>query len=339
MSQILNLSFMKPCPDVPSLVDKKTSKKYINWGENNTLPQYLWDNYLKCSNLQALVNTVVDYTAGDGIVTENKNYDKTSIEEVIRKCIFDYTLFGGFAVECLRSRTDNVTQINYINVMNVRVDEELTTAFISNQWGIWSGKNIVQLPLFNPKKNQSHFVLYYRGTITRNINPVPMWFAALKSVEVLNQVRTYNLNNITNNFSSNFVITLNGTAIKSSELEEIEDKLNNKFAGAENAGKTLLINNTNSDGRVELTRLDSDKAADIYSNVQENSVNDLYVAFRINPLLVGINQQTGFNTQEFSNSYKLYEKTVIKPIQNEFIKCFKSIGIDISFNPFIINWV
>ena len=31
---------------VPEIVDKKTSKDYVNWGENNKLPEYLWDCYL-----------------------------------------------------------------------------------------------------------------------------------------------------------------------------------------------------------------------------------------------------------------------------------------------------
>jgi len=342
MMENIQLSYVNYYPskeEISHTIDRKTSKKYINWGEMNNMPQYLWDSYLQCSNLQALVNTVVDYINGDGIETTFTNYDDTeTLNDVIKKCTFDLVLFGGFAVECLRDSNKNITQINYINVMNVRVDEDLTTAFLSNQWGSWSGKDVKTLPLFNSKRLQSHFILYYRGNITRNINPVPMWFASLKSVEVLNESRNYNLNNIKNNFNANTIIALNGTSIKSSEMEEIKEKLKAGYSGSDNAGKTLLINNTNSEGKVEITKLDNDKTVDLYKSVQESSIDDLYVAFRINPLLVGINQQTGFNQQDFANSYKLYDKTVVSPLQNQIVKVFNNIGVEITFNKFVIIW-
>ena len=31
--------------------------------------------------------------------------------------------------------------------MNVRVNEDLTTAYLSNKWGSYSGKDIIELPL------------------------------------------------------------------------------------------------------------------------------------------------------------------------------------------------
>lgn len=320
------------------VVDKKTSKKYINWGEDNKLPDYIWDSYLNCSNLQAVVNSVVDYTNGSSIDCDFINYGDEDIKSVLSRCIFDLVLFGGFAVECIRSVNNKVSQVKYFNVMNIRIDEELTTAYLSNQWGSFGGKDTKTLPLYDGTNTQPHFIYYYRGAITRNINPVPMWFAAFKSVEVLNEARNYNLNNIRNNFNANMVIALNGTTIKSSELEDIKEKLKGGYSGSDNAGKTLLINNTNSDGKVELLRLDSDKTVDLYKSVQESSIDDIFVAFRINPMLVGINQQTGFNTQEFGDAFALYNTTVILPLQKQVKDVFHKLGIEITINKFNIEW-
>ena len=224
---IIELKLGKESVIVPEIVDKKTSKGYVNWGEDNKLPDYLWDSYLKCSNLQSIVNTVSDYIVGSGIdstYTFLSDEDET-IEEVVKKITLDYILFGGFAIECIRNAKGDVVRVNYQNVMNVRVDEELTTAYLSNRWGSWSGKNIITLPLFDKREKQPHFLLYFRGNITRNINPIPLWVSALKSVEVLNQTRTFNLNNITNNFSGGAVIAFNGTQLKSKEMKEIKEKL------------------------------------------------------------------------------------------------------------------
>lgn len=338
---IIELKLGKESVIVPEIVDKKTSKGYVNWGEDNKLPDYLWDSYLKCSNLQSIVNTVSDYIVGSGIdstYTFLSDEDET-IEEVVKKITLDYILFGGFALECIRNAKGDVVRVNYQNVMNVRVDEELTTAYLSNKWGSWNGKNIITLPLFDKREKQPHFLLYFRGNITRNINPIPLWISALKSVEVLNQTRTFNLNNITNNFSGGAVISFNGTQLKSKEMKEIKEKLEAGYTGSDNAGKMLVVNNPNGEGKVEVTRLQPDNMGDLYRNLQDSSKDDLFVAFRCNPILLGKNDTNGgFNKQEFAEAYKLYNATVILPLQNNIVKCLKKIGLDIKFKPFKIDW-
>lgn len=320
---------------VPDVVDKKTSKKYINWGEDNKLPNYLWDNYLSCSNLQAIVNTVVDFVIGEGVDTV---FSQKDFADNIQKWVTDYILFGGFAVEGLRNRNGDIAQLNYINVMNVRVDEELTTAFLSNNWGSWSGKDIIELPLYKEDEKQPHFIYYFRGNITRNINPIPMYIASLKSIEILNNVKNFHLNNLTNGFTASTIINLNDGTIKSRELSEIKKQLEEKFTGSSNAGKFILMNGGDKDHEATVVRLDADNFGELYKALTESSENDLYVAFRINPMLVGVNVQTGFSKEEFENAYALYHATMITPIKNIFIKQFEKLGVPVSFRDFKINW-
>lgn len=320
---------------VPDVVDKKTSKKYINWGEDNKLPNYLWDNYLSCSNLQAIVNTVVDFVIGEGIDTV---FSQKDFVENIQKWVTDYVLFGGFTVEALRNRNGDIAQLNYINVMNVRVDEELTTAFLSNNWGSWSGKDIIELPLYKEDEKQPHFIYYFRGNITRNINPIPMYIASLKSIEILNNVKNFHLNNLTNGFTASTIINLNDGTIKTRELSEIKKQLEEKFTGSSNAGKFILMNGGDKEHEATVVRLDADNFGDLYKALTESSENDLYVAFRINPMLVGVNVQTGFSKEEFENAFALYNSTMITPIKNIFIKQFDKLGVPVSFRDFKINW-
>lgn len=320
---------------VPDVVDKKTSKKYINWGDDNKLPNYLWDNYLSCSNLQAIVNTVVDFVIGEGVDTV---FSQKDFSDNIQKWVTDYILFGGFAVEGLRNRNGDIAQLNYMNVMNVRVDEELTTAFLSNNWGSWSGKSIIELPLYKEDEKQSHFIYYFRGNITRNINPIPLYIASLKSIEILNNVKNFHLNNLTNGFTASSIINLNDGTIKTRELSEIKKQLEEKFTGSSNAGKFILMNGGDKEHEATVVRLDADNFGDLYKTLTDSSENDLYVAFRINPILVGVNVQTGFSKEEFENAFALYNSTMITPIKNIFIKHFKKLGVPVSFRDFKINW-
>ena len=320
---------------VPDVVDKKTSKKYINWGEDNKLPNYLWDNYLSCSNLQAIVNTVVDFVIGDGVDTV---FSQEDFSDNIQKWVTDYILFGGFAVEGLRNRNGDIAQLNYMNVMNVRVDEELTTAFLSNNWGSWSGKSIIELPLYKEDEKQSHFIYYFRGNITRNINPIPLYIASLKSIEILNNVKNFHLNNLNNGFTASSIINLNDGTIKTRELTEIKKQLEEKYTGSSNAGNFILMNGGDKEHAATVERLDADNFGDLYQTLDKSSKEDLYVAFRINPILVGVNVQTGFSKEEFENAFALYNSTMITPIKNIFIKHFKKLGVPVSFRDFKIKW-
>lgn len=340
-TQSFFFSDIKATQQVPNIIDYKSSRGYILFGKDNKLPDFIWDTYLHCSDLQSLVQTTVDYILGSNLDVHKPEYLLTkehSYTDLLQKCIFDYILFGGFALEGIRNAKGELVRLNYINVQNVRVNEDLTQCWLSSSWGSWTAKDAIVLPLYASNETQDHFIYYYRGAITRNIYPVSIWFSALKSAIVLNCVRDYNLNNIQNNFSANVLISLNGTSIKQKELEEMKDKLTLGYTGNENAGKTLIINNANSDGKVEVTRLDSDKASDLYKNVADSSIADLQRAFRINPILVGENVSTGFSKQEFQQAFALYNATVIRPLRNNIISVFKLFNIDINFNDIEINW-
>lgn len=319
---------------------KKGGKGYIFWGDDNKFPDYLFDNYLKNSNLQSAVNTLNDYILGEGISSDFNyiNEKGETFQDTFSKCIFDYILFGGFALEGIRNAKGDIVRLNYINVQNVRVNEELTTAYLSNNWQEWSPRKLVTLPLYTKDELQDHFIYYYRGTITRNINPIPTYISALKSIEILNQTRNYHLHNLQNNFTGSTLVALNGTSIKASELQEIKAQLEGEYTGTDNAGKVMLINNANSDGKIEVSRLQADNAGDLYQALATSSVDDIFVAFRMNPILCGKNVSTGFSKEEFQQAYALFNATVIKPFKNQLTKAMKQLGVNIEFLPFKIDW-
>ena len=166
--QFCSLFKEKSC--VTNIIDSKSSGfPYVKWGVDNKLPYDIWDNYLNCSELQSLINTTVDYIIGDGITSSNYAHlsdDGDNIDEVVRKCVFDFVLFGGYAVECIRNQRGDIVRVNYQNVMNVRIDEDLTTAYLSPKWNNYSTKNVVTLPLYDASQQQPH-IIYFSFTSTK----------------------------------------------------------------------------------------------------------------------------------------------------------------------------
>lgn len=328
----LKLSVISEPISVPVCFDVKGTGKWVKWGTDNLFPQFLWDNYLKNSNLQSIINSMLDYIIGDGIICqEMMNKNEETLQDVIKKCVVDYLIFGSFAIEVIRNREGGIAEIYYQNVMNVRLSEDEATAYLSNKWGSWRS-DVIELPT---DKNENHFLYYCTNSITRGIYGIPSYIGALKSVLILNATRDFHLNNLNNNFAGNAIINFNNGVPSADVQEEIEKKIKDKFAGAENSGKFLLAFNDNKDSAVTIERLEADNFGDLYTSLQNSSVNDLFTAFRIAPILVGVNpENNGFSKTEYLEAFTLYNRTVIKPIQDKIKSLFKKIDVTINFIPF-----
>lgn len=321
---------------VPTEIDVKSyNGKYVKWGVDNKMPLYLYDSYLSCSNLQSILLTYADYIGGDKINSsyEFVNSEDETIQEVLKKAIMDYVIFGCFSLECIRNGKGDIVDIIYQDMRNVRVSEDMRTAYIASEWGSFQGKNCVELPLWDRKEKQPHFIYYYAGN-SRGWYGTPLYFAAMKSVEILKRTRDFHLKNLENNFSANAIITFcNGTPSKTTQ-KEIFDNLNNSFCGTENASKLFINFCDNKDAAPKVERLTEDKFGDLYKSLAESSVEDIYQACRLNKMLLGANVQTGFSKEEFLQAAELFQRTTISPIQNDIIKAFRKLGIEITIDKY-----
>ena len=99
-----------------------------------------------------------------------------------------------------------------------------------------------------------------------------------------------------------------------------------KFTGYQNAGRILLSFNDSAENKTTVERLNGDDFDEKYSVLAERSREQIFTAFRATPNLFGFpNQTTGFNEQEYASSFKLYNRTVVRPIQNIIVDAFDKI--------------
>lgn len=324
--------------EIPNVIDVKGNSRYVKWGKDNKLPQYLYDSFLQVSNLQSVLLTYNDYICGADIDSEFVllNTDDETIQETVKKAVMDYLIFGTFALECIRNAHGDIVDVLYQDARNVRISEDFTTAYLASEWGSFSGKNVAELPLWDKKQKQTHFIYFYTGN-SRGWYGTPLYFSALKSVEILKQCRNFHLNNLLNNFSANAIITFcNGIPSKTVQ-DEIHKNIENSFCGTENASRLFINFCDDKDKAPKIERLTEDKFGDLYKALADSSVEDIYQACRINKMLLGANVQTGFSRQEFDECSELFNTTVIKPIQRDIEKAFQKLGINIRFNKYTME--
>lgn len=319
--------------EIPEPIINYKSDGWLTWGADNKYPNYLYTLYEHSSQFSSIAATMKDYVLGDEVVNytgmAKVNRKGWSFDDLLEMITMDYIIFGGYAFQVIRDHNGNIAELNYIDFRTVRTNEDEDKIYINTGWKYNVAKRGVQTKVyerFNPNAKQPNSVYYYKGHLSKEVYPVPIYIGAITSLEISTQIPNFHLHNITNNFSPNVIINFNsGSNLPDDVMAEAEEKIYEKFVGTSNAGNIMLSFNDNKESATTIERLQDDNYDKKYETLKESVSNDIYAAFRINPTLVGINHSTGFNTQEFSQCFELYNKTVIKPMQEDIIGCFEKV--------------
>lgn len=342
--------------DIPSSVETKVSgKRYVAWGTDNKFPEYLWDLYLRSALEQSIINGIADYVHGSGVTKVNPsikadqiNKDGETLDDILDKILIDYPIFGGFALNIIFSYEHQISEIYWLDMRKVRVDEYERKAYVCDKWA-WGVKPI-EYALFDRKVLEASWktdkpinscVFYYKGKITRGIYPVPMYNGALAAIETSTEIANFHLRNILNNMEPSAIITFKNGVPTEEEKKKIEKKMIEKFSGSSNAGKFMLNFCDDAEHGVEVARLSEDKMDEKFKSLNESTMKEIFIAFRATPALFGVNpDNNGFSKEEFLQAFELYNKTMIQPIQKEVVRCFNKIyDVDnaFSFIPFELS--
>lgn len=336
---------------IPTFVEKdNTSKPYVNYGVDNKFPNYLWELYLRSAILQSIINGTADYAGGRSIIynqdadiqrlSEEANKDGETLDDLIKKCIIDYLIFGGFALQVIYNKLQQISEIYWLDFRNVRRNKEGDKVYYSDDW-VRHANDYITYDIFNPANKKGTSVFYFKGHISRGIYPIPRYNGALSAIETSTEISKFHLNSILNNFSGNFIINFNNGQPSEDIQEEIERKVKAKFTGADNAGKFMLAFNDSKENGVTVERIQDDNFDKKYESLRTDTYKEIFVAFRAIPQLFGYSLEgTGFNKQEFAESYALYAQTTVKPIQKDMTRTFDKIfGVEnaVTFEPFEIE--
>lgn len=311
---------------------------YVSWGKDNRFPNDLYDLYENSAILQSVINGTADYVFGSGIISAfdvvNDKYE--TLEDIVKKCVFDYLIFGGFAIQ-LMYKGGKVEAMYWLDFQKCRRSEDEKKVYYSDDWGKYARKAL-EYNSWVPGTDKGTCIYYYKGHKTRGIYPVPMYIGALKSVKISTEISNFHLNNIVKGFASNAIISFNNGDPDDDTKARIEKDIKEKFCGTDNAGSFLLLFNESKENAAEIAKIQDDKFDLKYDALAKSVKEDIFIAFRATPTLFGLpNENNGFSKQEYLESFELYNKTVVTPIQKDFERAFRSLGMVIKFKPFQLD--
>ena len=311
---------------------------YVSWGKDNRFPNDLYDMYQNSAILQSVINGTADYVFGSGVISAfdvvNDKYE--TLEDVVKRCVFDLLIFGGFAIQ-LMYKGGKVEAMYWLDFQKCRKSEDEKKVYYSDDWGKYA-KKALEYNAWTPDTDKGTCIFYYKGHKTRGIYPVPMYIGALKSVKISTEISNFHLNNITKGFASNAVISFNNGEPDEDTKARIEKDVKEKFCGTDNAGSFLLLFNDSKDNACEIAKIQDDKFDLKYDALAKSVKEDIFIAFRATPTLFGLpNENNGFSKQEYLESFELYNKTVVVPLQKDVERAFRSIGFIIKFKTFNLD--
>ena len=341
--------------------EKVTNRDFVEWGKGNNYPGYLLDLYNNVTTLRSIINGNIDFITGDDVsilplgerfADGIMNTRGDLITDIVRDLAKDYNLYGGFALQIIRDHNGDVAEIYYIDMRYLRSNKENDVFYYNEHWEKGGRTDVIKYPKFMNNLNWASMtdeerdrhassILFVKNVHTQ-VYPAPMYAASIKACEIERCIDDYHLNAIENGFTSSMIINFNNGDPGDDIKEEIEDDFNEKFSGHQNAGRIMFCWNRDRTSATTITEPKVEDFGNRYHALSTHSRQQIFSAFRAQPLLFGLTSDvnTGFSTEEFEQSFKLYNRTQIRPVQrmiaDAFDRIYSAKGV-LSIKPFSLE--
>ena len=361
-----NLKFAAINPYVEDYIVRPTEsvvrgKDFVEWGTKNKFPDYLLDLFNNVSTLRSIINGNVDYTTGDDVTIQPFRDDfkpgqmtlrGDGIRDQIADIAMDYWMMGGFALQIIRDFAGRVSEVYHLPLRFVRTNKEGDVFWYSEKWGSTGYKDAVVYPAFLPnlkwesltpeeRQRNASSVVYVKNDNTQSY-PSPVYLAAIKACEIERQIDTFHLSDLRNHFVSSAILNFNNGIPTQEIQEEVSKDIEERFCGSENGGRIMISWNPDKESATDIVTFDVKDFGERYKALASHSRQQIFSAFRAIPLLFGLTSEsnTGFSTDEFEQSFKLYNRTMIRPAQrvicDAYDRIFGQTGV-LTIKPFSLD--
>ena len=279
----------------------------------------------------ACIEGIADLIFGKGLYSKNEGFNeilqKLIPQEETKRVSFDLKLFGNGAYQVYWDDTHTkIIKMYHIPVQTLRAEKIGNNTKIQNYYYCidWNDQRKIKdkktIPAFGTSKEKME-ILYIK-----NYQPglyyysLPDWVAAMQFAVAEGEISNLHINNITNGFLPAVMLNFNNGIPAPEERETIEDLVQAKFTGTDNAGRFMLSFNDDPATKPTLDIIDIPNLHEKYDYVAEYTQDRILVAHRVtSPLLFGIRtKNNGFSSQseEMKTAFSIMQTMTISPFQN-----------------------
>jgi hypothetical protein len=314
---------------------------YVFYGLDNLLPNYMIDLYDNCAIHKAIITSKLNQILGDGVIsinnpmaTVNLINSKENITEVMRKCILDYLIFGGMALNVIWSKDHkNIAEIYHIDFSRIRSgklneDDEIECYYYSPDWRLVKKFPPIEIKAFNQNEKDPNQLVYFK-TYVPNMSyyPVPSWSAGQRAIEIDIESKNFHMNNLRNGMTPSLWINYTNGVPGENEQREIVRALQSQYSGSDNAGQAIISFNESKDQSPEIIQIAKDNNDTYYKDLNDDISRNILSAHQVSSAeLFGIATSGKLGgANEITEHSEYFRKMVIMPIQNEILPVFNKL--------------
>lgn len=330
---------------VPQYQEVIKNKPYVFYGDDNLFPNHLLALYQYSSINRACLNAIMYGVKGKNMIVKEGDPNRIAmanrsetVYQVFEKCVMDRVIFGGFALNVVKSNDGDIAEFYHMDFSKLRAgkEDEFTNVgsyFYSVDWrsSTFSQNKYkpIELEAFNMMPDSAPSQVMYFKTYTPGMSyyPAPDYLGGLTSIQLDIEVSNFHLNNMQNSMMPSVAVSFTNGVPSEEERDMIYRQLDAKYSSTNSAGKWFLFFSENPETAPVITPINNNASDGWYASMQPQIEQKIMTAHRIvNPMILGVKtagQLGGRN--EILESYDLFGEIVLKPIQEELLKAFEKV--------------
>lgn len=324
--------------DVPIYKEKPSVNGWIDFGDDNLLPNYYIGLMARSSVHSAILKGKSQMIGGngfnkDGLSNEALNflrnpYNEYDMEEILARVSYDLEVFGAFCLNIVWSKDrTKIAEIAYVSPQRVRIAApdpkfpHIEEYFICEDWENWRKKGVVKYPGFSvsdrSKASQILYVKEYRPG--RYFYGEPEYMSACRWIELSYEISHFHLANIRNGFSPSLIINFTNDIPSDEEMDLLMRRTNQEYKGAGSAGKVIYTFSKDKDSAPVITPISPNNSDERFITLSKEMTQGVFTGHRVtNPSIFGVREEGALisNKSELLDSLEMFQSMYVTPKQN-----------------------
>lgn len=333
------------------------NKEWILAGVKNDYPEYLIYQYNKCGKHRAIINGKSKYILGSGLegtgglapVTNEDgtitpaatiNLAKETMYDILKKSIKDIEIHGGFRWLITWNIKGQIAEIYHEDFFKFRTGKGKEGGFYyKDEWFRTNGQPTLRVDPVHYKEfngqppgdedpNKVQVFAYNEYGPGTDWYPLPEYVGCANWIDIDIEISKYHLSTLRNGMMPSKLIQFYTGEPTEDKKKQIEKRFAAKFAGSENAGKFVLVFNTNKDKTVDISDLSFTELDKQFEILNKTTQQEIFTGHQVtSPMLFGIKTegQLGGST-ELRIAYEIFINTYAKPKQDDLEKVVNYFG-------------
>ena len=343
--------------NIPLYKETKNSNGWINYGQDNLMPEYYLGLLGRSPKHNAIVQTKQQLIAGNGWQKEGidaltinflKNpFGEADLDEIAARVAYDFEIFGAFALEIIWNKDrETIKAINHIPVNKVRAKIKDDSGnddgyYVCNNWRKWSSTPIVYVPKFSTinRKDANQILYAKKYTPGAETYGIPGYMSAARWCELEYEISNFHLNAAKNGFTPGMRINIPFGMPNEDEIDREINRLRSEFEGTNNANAPVITFSDGDENKITFESMEQNSSDERFIQLNKEITEGIMTGHQVtSPTLFGVMQEGMMvNKTATINDLQQFQAQYVTPKQNFLEKVFNRLGSINGANEVFLN--